>query len=98
MDLNQQLALTVKEMTEREGSLIAFALDKMVYGNFEANWAALDMNKKQELVLEGLYRGACAAPRDNSRVQCPEMTASGLAGDGEHNLIRLVRIIFSSKK
>ncbi|KAJ6551795.1 hypothetical protein B0H19DRAFT_178981 [Mycena capillaripes] len=91
MDLNQQLALTIKEMIEREGSLIAFALDKMVYANFEADWATLGSNKKKELVLEGLYRGACAAPRDNSRVVCPEMTVNGLAGDGEHNLIRLVK-------
>jgi hypothetical protein len=65
----------------------------MVYGTFEADWAALDSKKKEKLALEGLYRGACSAPRDNSRVKCPEMTVGGLAGNGEYNLIRLVRPI-----
>ncbi|KAJ6521042.1 hypothetical protein B0H19DRAFT_1286597 [Mycena capillaripes] len=90
-DLNQQLALIVREIMDREGSLTALALDKMVYGSFEADWAKLDSNKKGELVLEGLYRGACAAPRDNSRVICPEMTIAGLAGDGEYNLISMLK-------
>jgi hypothetical protein len=92
-DLNQQLALTVRELMDREGSLTALALEKLVYGSFEADWAALDSKKKEELVLEGLYRGACAAPRDNSRGICPEMTIAGLAGDGEYNLISMVRVI-----
>ncbi|KAJ7881936.1 hypothetical protein B0H13DRAFT_931016 [Mycena leptocephala] len=90
-DLNQQLALTVRELMDREGSLTALALEKLVYGSFEADWAALDSKKKEELVLEGLYRGACAAPRDNSRGICPEMTIAGLAGDGEYNLISMLK-------
>ncbi|KAF8206600.1 hypothetical protein K438DRAFT_2086030 [Mycena galopus ATCC 62051] len=85
--LNQQLAVVVRELMEKEGSLIALALDKLVYGSFEAEWEKLDSNKKEELVLEGLYRGACTAPRDDSRCVCPEMTITGLAGSGEYNLI-----------
>ncbi|KAJ7431936.1 hypothetical protein B0H11DRAFT_2128180 [Mycena galericulata] len=76
---------------DREGSLIALALDKLVYGTFEVDWAKLDMKKKEEIVLEGLYRGACAAMRDNSRSICPEMTINGLAGDGEYNLISMLK-------
>ncbi|KAF7332857.1 hypothetical protein MVEN_02390700 [Mycena venus] len=63
----------------------------MEYGTFEADWTALDSKNKAEVVLEGLYRGACAAPRDNSRILCPEATIDGLAGDGEYNLIRLLK-------
>ncbi|KAF8206680.1 hypothetical protein K438DRAFT_1816267 [Mycena galopus ATCC 62051] len=89
--LNQQLAVVVRELMEKEGSLIALALDKLVYGSFEAEWEKLDSNKKEELVLEGLYRGACTAPRDDSRCVCPEMTITGLAGSGEYNLISMLK-------
>jgi hypothetical protein len=67
-------------------------MENLTYGSFEVDWKRLDVKKKKDLVLEGLYRGACAAPRDNSRVSCAEMTIEGLVGDGEYNLIRLVRI------
>jgi hypothetical protein len=51
------------------GDLIALALKTgVIHGDFEADWTALKMEKKRELVLEGLYRGACAAPRDNTTV------------------------------
>lgn len=92
-ELNQEVARVVKEIMVAEGELIGLALDDVVYGNFEAGWKALDPEKKKEIVLEGLYRGACTAPRDNSRISCPEMTIAGLLGDGEYNLINLVRRI-----
>ncbi|KAJ7658794.1 hypothetical protein DFH06DRAFT_1195909 [Mycena polygramma] len=73
----------------QEGTLILHALEYVVHGTFEADWAALEMDRKQELVLEGLYRGACAAGRENSHVDCPEMTISGLAGNKEYSRIRM---------
>ncbi|KAF8155020.1 hypothetical protein K438DRAFT_1987247 [Mycena galopus ATCC 62051] len=90
-DALQDIALTTKEMMEVEGELIALSLENVTYGTLEADWAALSMEKKKELALEGLYRGACAAPRDNSRSSCPEMTVAGLVGDGEYNLINLLK-------
>ncbi|KAJ7496284.1 hypothetical protein B0H11DRAFT_2000425 [Mycena galericulata] len=74
-----------------EGQLIDLALTDLVYGTFEADWESLDTKRKKELVLEGLYRGACAAPRDNSRASCPEMTVAGLVGNGEYNFINLLK-------
>jgi hypothetical protein len=92
---NQALASRLKDLMAVEGRLIASAMTDIVYGTFEADWKALDPEKKKEIVLEGLYRGACAAPRDNSRVMCPEMTVKNLVGDGEYNLINLVRSLIS---
>ncbi|KAJ7876703.1 hypothetical protein B0H14DRAFT_2568093 [Mycena olivaceomarginata] len=46
------------------GDLIALA--GVVHGDIKADWTALKMEKKRELMLEGLYRGACAAPRNNT--------------------------------
>ncbi|KAF7364133.1 MYND-type domain-containing protein [Mycena sanguinolenta] len=89
--VNQDIAFTISELIHAERTLAALALEKLDDGNFESHWTALDRKQKEELVLEGLYRGACAAPDERSRLECPEMTVSGLAGDGEDNLIHLLR-------
>ncbi|KAJ7262967.1 hypothetical protein C8J57DRAFT_445437 [Mycena rebaudengoi] len=94
-DLNLEIASLSKEIMEAERSLINTAMENITYGTFEADWKILDAKKKEDLVLEGLYRGACAAPSDNSRVSCPEMTIEGLAGDGEYNLISLLKRIIA---
>lgn len=92
MDLNQNLALLIKHIIVEEEYLVARVLDEIVYGPFESEWAALDVNRREELVLEGLYRAACAPLPEQSRLRCPEATVSGLAGDGEYSLIRMVRV------
>jgi hypothetical protein len=79
-----------------EGLLVAIAVENIVYGNFESQWKELDLERKRELALEGLYRGSCCSPRENSRVICPELTIEGLIGDGEYNLINLVRTLYYS--
>ncbi|KAJ7764218.1 hypothetical protein B0H16DRAFT_1454760 [Mycena metata] len=80
-EIHHEIALRTREIMGVEGKLINAALERISGGTFEADWTALELKRKQELVLEGLYRGACGAPRDNSRIVCPEMTISGLAGD-----------------
>ncbi|KAJ6546081.1 hypothetical protein DFH09DRAFT_1367513 [Mycena vulgaris] len=77
----------------REGRLIALAVENLVYGTFEDVWNRLDLTEKKKLALDGLYRGACTCTRDNGRHICPEMTVDGLVGDGEYNLINLLKRI-----
>ena len=79
-----------------EGVLINIALEDLVYGNFESEWKELPLERKKELALEGLYRTACLSPRDNSRVNCPELTIDSIVGIGEYNLINLVSVFFVS--
>ncbi|KAJ7141730.1 hypothetical protein C8R43DRAFT_1131347 [Mycena crocata] len=74
-----------------EGLLIATAIENLVLGDFEAGWKETDMERKRLIVLEGLYRGAWHCPRDNSRIICPELTISGLVGDGEYNVVNLLK-------
>ncbi|KAJ6462473.1 hypothetical protein C8R45DRAFT_1178080 [Mycena sanguinolenta] len=89
--VNQEIALIMTELVRTEQTLANLSLEKLENCTFEADWAALDQMKKNELVLEGLYRGACGAPQENSRIDCPEMTVNGLAGDGDYSLIHLLR-------
>ncbi|KAF7358848.1 MSS51-like protein, mitochondrial [Mycena sanguinolenta] len=77
----------------QEGLLIALAIENLSYRNFETEWKKLDLATKKELALEGLYRGACLCPRDNSRVNCPELTIKNLVGDSNYNLINLLKRI-----
>ncbi|KAJ7184943.1 hypothetical protein C8R46DRAFT_1186200 [Mycena filopes] len=90
-ELNQDVALSIREMMEAEGVLIAEAVEDINYGTLEADWAALGAKKRGDIVLEGLYRGACYAPRDNSRIHCPEMTVALLAGDGQYGFINMLK-------
>ncbi|KAJ7578595.1 hypothetical protein C8J56DRAFT_1030928 [Mycena floridula] len=88
--MHLELVMLTRQVMETEGPLIAKAVENIVYGTFEVDWKAMDVEKK-ELVLEGFYRGACAAARENSRDECPEMTVKGLMGNGEYNLINLLK-------
>ncbi|KAJ7249851.1 hypothetical protein C8J57DRAFT_1521465 [Mycena rebaudengoi] len=94
-DLNLSVAQRTKELMRMEGLLVAIALENLVYGAFESEWKELAAERKKELVLEGLYRGSCCSPRENSRVICPELTIDGLTGDGEYNLIHLLKRIIA---
>ncbi|KAJ6600561.1 hypothetical protein DFH09DRAFT_1303013 [Mycena vulgaris] len=76
-DLNQGIAQLAKEIMGQEGLLIARAIESLE-GNFETEWKELDVTKKKEFALEGLYRGACSAQHPNSRILCPEMIVDGL--------------------
>ncbi|KAJ7882002.1 hypothetical protein B0H14DRAFT_2565527 [Mycena olivaceomarginata] len=64
MELNQSLALLIKDIIEQESALVA--------RTFETDWSVLDAERKEALVLEGLYRGACAALPEQIRAICPE--------------------------
>ncbi|KAJ6592009.1 hypothetical protein B0H10DRAFT_2233053 [Mycena sp. CBHHK59/15] len=92
-DLNVSIAQRTKELVYREGLLIALAIEDLADGTFESGWQELALKRKKEYALEGLYRGSCCSPRDNSRAICPELTIDGLVGDGEYNLMNLLKRI-----
>ncbi|KAJ7264543.1 hypothetical protein B0H12DRAFT_1230731 [Mycena haematopus] len=58
-ELNVTIASRTKELMHAEGELAALALENLRYGDFEKEWNELRLDKKKELALEGLYRGAC---------------------------------------
>jgi hypothetical protein len=81
-----------------EGMLIATAIEHVVDGTFEAEWKAMDADKKKELVVEGFYRGASALIGENTvnLLNCPEMTVGNLVSvDGEYGLLNMVSSLFN---
>ncbi|KAJ7616609.1 hypothetical protein FB45DRAFT_230815 [Roridomyces roridus] len=95
VELNLSIARTTKPLMRAEGLLIALALENLKYGRFEDDWKAMGVKKRRGLVLEGLYRGACSCPRENSRALCPELRIEVLLGDGEFGLIDLLKKIIA---
>ncbi|KAF7378299.1 MYND-type domain-containing protein [Mycena sanguinolenta] len=89
---NMEIAMTSKMLLDRQGMLVGLAIEQLRYNDFEAKWAAMDMEAKQGIVLDGLIRGAFKA-REQSRFDCPEICVSGLAGDGQYSLVNLLRAI-----
>ncbi|KAF7343171.1 MYND domain protein [Mycena venus] len=94
-DLKQHNNYKGKLLMHEEGILIAVAIENLHDGNFEAEWKALDADKKKELVIEGIYRAVCTAPRDLTRMTCPELTVKGLSGDGKYSLIKMLERIIA---
>ncbi|KAJ6528150.1 hypothetical protein B0H19DRAFT_1195348 [Mycena capillaripes] len=94
-ELKQHNDYSSKLLMHEEGILIAVAIENLRDGNFEAEWKALDADKKKELVIEGIYRAVCAAPRDLTRMTCPELTVKGLSGNGQYSLINMLERIIA---
>ncbi|KAJ7111642.1 hypothetical protein C8R43DRAFT_1159390 [Mycena crocata] len=90
----QLIALSSQILLRVEGELIALAMDQLVDGDFEAKWVALQVETKQDYVLDGLVRAAFKVPEE-SRFDCPEMSLFGLIGDEEYNLINLLKAIIA---
>ncbi|KAJ7190105.1 hypothetical protein GGX14DRAFT_408295 [Mycena pura] len=95
-EMNTYISMWAKGLIQKEGLLVVRATEFLDDGDFETEWAQMHLERKQELVLEALYRGACAAPRQYSRSDCPEMTVAGLTGEGEYNLISLLKTAIAS--
>ncbi|KAF8164619.1 hypothetical protein K438DRAFT_1941848 [Mycena galopus ATCC 62051] len=92
-ELNQEIAFRIQRLMDAENALVRLALEDLVDGSLEAEWAAMDVLRKEEVVLEGLYQAACTAPQlgHDSRLSCPEMTIGHLAGEGEYSFVRMLK-------
>ncbi|KAJ7577397.1 hypothetical protein C8J56DRAFT_970759 [Mycena floridula] len=87
----QSLVSVTKELLKAEAILITEAIRLVDSGKLQMEWEALIPERKREIALEGLYRGACLGHSENARFDCPEMTVKGLTGDGEHSFINLLK-------
>ncbi|KAJ7642117.1 hypothetical protein FB45DRAFT_901823 [Roridomyces roridus] len=88
---NLEIAGRTEQLMTTEGKVIDLALENIRFGTFEKDWSAMSMERKRELALEALYRGSCACPGDNFRHFCPELRIEGLIGDGEYNVMNLLK-------
>ncbi|KAF7311695.1 putative MYND domain protein [Mycena indigotica] len=95
-ETNQRLKQHNQELFNAELLLLESSIEIYRLG-FVDSWTALERTAKETIVMEGLYRASCYVVRTcaESRSGCPEMTVSGLAGDGKYNLISLMNAFLS---
>ncbi|KAJ7138829.1 hypothetical protein C8R46DRAFT_1136313 [Mycena filopes] len=98
-DCHQEITITTKVLLRTEGALITLAIRMLDRGgdDLEGVWRALDVQRRIELVLDGLVRAAFHA-RELSRLDCPEMCLFSLAGDKRvvpepHDVIELLKAL-----
>ncbi|KAF8143646.1 hypothetical protein K438DRAFT_2029516 [Mycena galopus ATCC 62051] len=65
---NMEIAMTSKRLLDREGFLVGIAIEEFTYNDFEAKWAAMELDEKKGLVLDGLVRGAFKAREEAASI------------------------------
>jgi hypothetical protein len=83
---NQTLTSSICEL---QSDLFETVVDKSVNDDFEKKWLALHLDRRKELILEGLCRACFSAEMESERRWCPEMRVDSLAeGEGFITLLR----------
>ncbi|KDR68267.1 hypothetical protein GALMADRAFT_146498 [Galerina marginata CBS 339.88] len=78
------------EMCKLQGDLVRLALERMNSDNFEQRWKESTQERREDFVLEGLYKACCVPEMERQRGWCPEMTVWNLAGNGGQSYIDLL--------
>lgn len=61
--------------------------------DFESRWRALSAEKREEVVLEGIYRTMRVAGNESRRQWCPDSTLSHLASQDGEEYLRMLRCL-----
>ena len=69
------------------------AASRFARDNFEGAWKALAQDKRQEIVLEGIYRTMCIPSLDVGREWCPDSSMQHLASRGGEEYLRMLRFL-----
>ncbi|KAG7453169.1 uncharacterized protein BT62DRAFT_990096 [Guyanagaster necrorhizus] len=83
-----------KEICLLQRDLAQAAVTGLSNDNLEERWRSLSQQRREELVLEGLYVTACVPNgMENWRLWCPEMTVAGLSGTNDRDFIHLLKML-----
>ncbi|KAK0441304.1 hypothetical protein EV421DRAFT_2036342 [Armillaria borealis] len=86
--------IRTKEMCLLQRDLAQAAVTGLSNDNLEERWRSLSQQRREELVLEGLYVTACVPNgMENWRLWCPEMTVATLSGTNDRNFIHLLKML-----
>lgn len=71
-----------QDICKLQGDLVRLALERMSSDDFEQKWKESTQERREEIVLEGLYKACCVPEMERHRGWCPEMTVKNLARNG----------------
>ncbi|KAK0227718.1 hypothetical protein IW262DRAFT_1346928 [Armillaria fumosa] len=86
--------IRTKEMCLLQRDLAQAAVAGLSNDNLEERWRSLSQQRREELVLEGLYVTACVPNgMEGWRLWCPEMTVATLSGTNDRDFIYLLKML-----
>jgi hypothetical protein len=81
-----------KSLCILQKDLASFAVLRFTVDDMEEKWKGLAPRKREELVLEGIWKAAHISPDlERFRLWCPEITVKNLAGFTVNGFIQLVQ-------
>ena len=81
-----------REICTLQRDLFEFAAERFVLDDLEQKWQDLTQNRREELVLEGIWRAAHVGPDlESYREWCPDITVKNLAGNTTNGFLQLVQ-------
>ncbi|KAK0186042.1 hypothetical protein F5146DRAFT_1069013, partial [Armillaria mellea] len=86
--------IRTKEMCLLQRDLAQAAVAGLSNDNLEERWRSLSPQRREDLVLEGLYVTACVPNgMEDWRLWCPEMTVTTLSGTNNRDFIHLLKML-----
>ncbi|KAK0493290.1 hypothetical protein EDD18DRAFT_415803 [Armillaria luteobubalina] len=86
--------IRTKEMCLLQRDLAQATVAGLSNDNLEERWRSLSQQRREELVLEGLYVTACVPNgMEGWRLWCPEMTVATLSGTNDRGFIHLLKML-----
>jgi hypothetical protein len=87
----------MKAVCELQRDLIAFANQRLIVDHLETQWNNFPQYRREEYVLEGIWRAAHIADFEDFREWCPDLTVENLAGRSEVGLFQLIKRLISER-
>ncbi|EKM56191.1 uncharacterized protein PHACADRAFT_122440 [Phanerochaete carnosa HHB-10118-sp] len=72
------------------------ATKRFAENDFENAWKALSDDRRQEIVLEGIYRTMCIPDMEERRKYCPDSSLENLTSRGGEEYLRMLKCLLPS--
>lgn len=86
------LSIALRDICTLQQDMAKIAVERFNYDDFEQKWRDTPFDRREELILEGIFRTCCAGPEmEERREWCPEITLKALQKDSTGGFIDLLK-------
>jgi hypothetical protein len=80
-----------REVVKLQDDLCTSALRGWGGDDFQNKWKSLPQQRREDIIIEGIYRASCAGPLEKYRGLCPEITLRALSANNGQKYLDLVK-------